>query len=106
GGEVGVGLQRRGHLAGARLGGTPADLVALGPAVLQRDVVDAQVDGPVGDVDLDDVAVLHQADGPAFRRFGRDVAYGEAAGAAGEAPVGDQGAGFAEALRFQVARGV
>ena len=40
----------------------------------------------------------------ALRRLGRDVADGEARGAAGEAAVGDQGAGLAEALRLQVAR--
>jgi hypothetical protein len=39
----------------------------------------------------------------AFGRFGRDVADGQARGAAREAAVGDQGAGLAQPLGFQVA---
>jgi hypothetical protein len=31
----------------------------------------AQVDGAVGDVDVDEVALFHQADGAAFGRFRR-----------------------------------
>jgi hypothetical protein len=49
------------------------------------------------------VAVLHQADGAALGRLRRDVADGQARGAAGEAPVGDQRAGLAQALGLQVA---
>ena len=41
-------------------------------------------------VDDDDVAVLEQADGPADRGFRADMADAQAAGAAGEAAVGDQ----------------
>src|SRR5262249_59595947 len=40
--------------------------------------------------DLDDVAVAQEADRPADRRLRPDVADAEAAGRAGEAPVGDE----------------
>ncbi len=42
---------------------------------------------------------------PPLAASARDVADGEARGAAGEAAVGDQGASLAEALGFQVAVG-
>jgi hypothetical protein len=60
-------------------------------------------DRAVGDVDLDPVALLDQADRAAFGRFRRDMADREARGAAREAAVGDQRAGLAEALRLQIA---
>jgi hypothetical protein len=60
------------------------------------------MDGPVGNVDLDGVALFHQADRAAGRRFRRGVADRQARGAAGEAAVGEQRAGLAQALRFQV----
>mgnify|MGYP007047224592 CR=1 FL=1 len=44
-----------------------------------------------GDVDGNDVPLLHQADGAALGGLGADVADGGAAGSAGEAPVGDKG---------------
>src|SRR5690606_18270754 len=53
-----------------------------------------------------DVAVAHQPDRPAFRRFGRDMADGEARGAAREAAVGQERTGLPEPARLQVARRV
>src|SRR5690554_7629866 len=105
GGEHGVGLERRGDLAIAGGGGLPGvyafrlhGCAALG----ERLVAELDVDGAVGDIDLDDVPLLHQADGTAGGRLGRDVADGESGGAAGEAPVGEQRARLAEPLRLQV----
>jgi hypothetical protein len=46
---------------------------------------------------------MHQPDQPAFRRLGRGMADRQAGGAAGEAAIGDQRAGLAEALRLQIA---
>jgi len=64
------------------------------------------MDAPVGNVDFDGVAGLHQADGAAFRRFRGGMADGQAGGAAGEAPVGKQGAFLAQAPGLQVAGGI
>ena len=51
----------------------------------------------VGDVDVDDVAVLKQGDRPADGGLGADMADRGTGGAAGEPAVGDQGAVFAQA---------
>ena len=61
-------------------------------------VRDAQRDGAGGNVDLDLVVVLHNGQGAAQRRFRADVADAQAAGAAGEAAVCDNGAGIVQRL--------
>src|SRR5215469_10455758 len=48
------------------------------------------IERALGGVDLDDVAILQQADWPADRRLRTDMADAEAARAAGETAVGDQ----------------
>src|SRR5690606_13014012 len=103
GGQQGVGLERSGDLAGARLGGFPTLGVLLGAALGQLLVGNQQVDAALRDVDEDPVAVADQADGAAGRRFRRGVADGQARSAAGEAAVGEQGAFLAQALGLQVA---
>ena len=57
----------------------------------------------VRNVDLDDIAVLEQADGSADRRFRADMADAGAARAAAEAAVGDQGDRFAQPRAHDVA---
>src|SRR5690606_34659826 len=106
GGHGGVGLERVAHLARPGLGRLPAFLVLLLAAAGQLFVAHVQVDPAVGDVDLDEVAVPHQADGAAFGRFRGDVADGKPRCPAGEPAVGDQGAQFAEAFRLEVAGGI
>src|SRR5690606_16163736 len=54
-------------------------------------------------VDVDDVAVTHEADRPALRGFRRGVADGQSRGAAGEAAIGQQRAGLSETFRLQIA---
>jgi hypothetical protein len=49
-------------------------------------------------VDLDDIAVLEEADRPADRGLGADMADAEAARAARETAVGDQGDLLADTL--------
>mmetsp|Transcript_13416 Transcript_13416/g.57198 ORF Transcript_13416/g.57198 Transcript_13416/m.57198 type:complete len:458 (-) Transcript_13416:380-1753(-) len=89
--ELDVLVQRAaGGFEGRRL---PRRLALL--PLLVRDV--ERVDGSVLGVDLDDVAVLHQADGAADLRLGGDVSDDEPVRAAGEAAVGDQRALLAEA---------
>ena len=56
-----------------------------------------RVDGALLGVNLDDVAILHEADGTANLRLGGDVSDHEAVGTAGEAAVGDERAVVAEA---------
>src|SRR5690554_6528418 len=92
GGQQGVGLERGGDLAGARLGGFPALGVLPGAALSQLLVGHQQVDAALRDVDEDPVAVADQADGAGGRRLRRDVADRQARSAAGEAAVGDQAA--------------
>ena len=58
------------------------------------------------DVDLDGVALFDQSDCASLGCLGRDVADAEAGAAAGEAAVGGEGAGFAEALGLEIAGGV
>src|SRR5262249_57163871 len=55
--------------------------------------------------DLDDVAVAQEADRPADRRLRPDVADAEAAGRAGEAPVGDERDLAVGALAIKGSRG-
>ena len=64
------------------------------------------MDAAVGDVDFNGVALVHQADGSALGGFGRGVPDAQTRCAARETPVGEQGAGFAQAFGFQVAGGV
>lgn len=59
----------------------------------------------VGDVDVDGVAVLHEADDAAFGCFGGDVADAGAVGGTGEAAVGNQGDLFTESCADDVGRG-
>ena len=59
-----------------------------------------KVDAAVGDVDFNGVALVHQADGAAFCGFGRGVPDAQTRCAARETPVGEQGAGFAQAFGF------
>src|SRR5262249_14984956 len=75
-------------------------------AALQLRLIHREMDRAGRDVDLDPVAVLHEANEPAIGGFRRDVSDRQARGAAGEAAVGDERAGLAEALRFQIARGI
>ncbi len=75
-------------------------------AGLQFLVGEIDADAAAGDVDLDAIAFLDQADGAALGGFGRDVADGQAGGAAGETTIGDQGTGLAEPLGFEIAGGV
>src|SRR5262245_51693678 len=77
-------------LRGARL---PRRLALRQLFVRQLDLDQA----PVG-VDLDDVAVLQEADRAADGRLGRDVADAEAARRAGETAIGDQGHLLSHAL--------
>src|SRR5690606_31427749 len=57
----------------------------------------------VGDVDLDDVTVAHEADRAALRRLGRDMADREAGRAARETAIRDERAILAEPFRLEVA---
>src|SRR5688572_28799179 len=101
GGELGVGLERRRHLASAWLLGLE---LARRAALHELRLGDAQLDAAPGDVDADAIAALHERDVAARRRLRRDMPDRETAGAAGEATVGDQRASFTEALRLDVAR--
>ena len=74
---AGLDVGLRGHILGLALG---KDLVR-----------NFQRDAGVGDINVDDIALLDQADGAAGSGFGADVADGRAAGCAGEAAVGDEG---------------
>src|SRR5262249_21561182 len=105
GGERRISLQRRRDLALAlcRLPGLVAARVHGGTPAHQLMLRDREVDGAVGNIDDDMVAILDQSDQPAFCRFRRYMADRQARGAAGEAAVGDQGAGLAETLCLQIA---
>jgi PAS domain S-box-containing protein len=104
--QLGIGLERGRHLARAWLRGLPALGILLGAALGQLFVGHQHVDAAVGDVDADAVAVAHQANRAAGSRFGRGVADRQARGAAREAAIGQQRAGFAQALGLDVAGGV
>src|SRR3546814_19919658 len=94
---------RRADLALARRRRLPARGLLRLAARGQRGVIDLEADAAVRDVDLDDVAALDQTDGAALGGFRRDMANRQAGRAAGEAAVGDQGAGLAQSLRLQIA---
>ncbi len=78
----------------------------LGTASGHFFIADQQVDRAVRNVDQHFVAIAHQTNRTARCCFWRCVADGQARGAAGEATVGEQGAGFAQAFGFQVRRRV
>ena len=69
-------------------------------------VAEQDVDGAVGDVDPDPVAVFEQGNGAAFRGLGRDVADGQAARAAAEPSVRQQRALRAQVFGLDIRRGV
>ncbi len=77
-----------------------------GAALGEFGVGEVDAEDALGDVDLDGVALLDQGDSAGLGCLGRDVADAEAGVPAGEAAVGDEGAGFAEALGLEVAGGV
>src|SRR3954452_8673759 len=94
-GEGGVGLQGQRDLALTVVGG-PRRMAAgllVDPALGELLVGHVEGDAAGGDVDGDRVAVADEADEPALRRLGGDVADREARRPAGEAAVGEQGAG-------------
>src|SRR5260221_11610289 len=66
-------------------------------------IADADRNLALRDIDIDDIAFLDQCDGATFGGFRRNVTDRQSRGAAGEAPIGDERAGLAEALRFDVA---
>src|SRR5690606_11218731 len=74
--EGGVGLQRRRDVALARGGRLPAELVLLGAAGGELFLGDRKVDRAVRDIDLDEVALAHEADGAALGGFRRGMADG------------------------------
>src|SRR5688572_2808830 len=67
-------------------------------ALLQLGLGQAHIERALVGVDVDDVAVLDQADRAADRRLRPDMADAEAAGTAGEPAVGDQRHGLAPTL--------
>jgi hypothetical protein len=69
-----------------------------GAALGEFRVGDVEAEDALGDVDLDGVALFDEGDGAGLGRLGRDVADAEAGAAAGEATVGDQGAGLPRSL--------
>ena len=78
------GVQRLRRSASRRV-----DLLRREPPLARAD--DGQA--ALGDVDLDQVALLDQRERAAVQRLGRDVADRRALRRAGVAPVGDDGAG-------------
>ena len=108
GSHCGVGLERLRDLAGAG-GGLPcgcAFVLHRRASFGEFRVGDVDAHQAFGNVDLDGVALFDQGDGAGLGRLGRDVADAEARAAVGEATVGDEGAGFAEALGLEIAGGV
>ena len=65
-----------------------------------------QVHLALRNVDLDEIAVLHQADRAAFGGFRRGMSDDQPGRPTGEPTVGKQRAGLAQALRLQVRRGI
>ncbi len=104
--QLGIGLERLAHLAGARRRGLPAPGILLGAAAGQFVVAHIHPHQAVGNIDDDAVARAHQADGAALGRFGRYMADGQPRRSAREAAVGDEGTDLAQALRFEIARRV
>ena len=73
--------QRSGDLALAlffRLPGGSALGFHMSTAVGDDSIIDSKVNLAVGDVDIDDIALMNKRDQPAFRRFRRDVTDGKA----------------------------
>ena len=96
---LGEDLQNAGGiLGGLGLPGRPAlsqdGVHLLGGHLLTVDAHDLQLPGR--DVDMDEVALLYQGDGPAVGGLGGDVADGGAGGGAGETAVSDEGDGAAQ----------
>ena len=98
-----IGPQRLAHLARPWRTRLPARRVLRRPPLRQFRVGHVQVDAAVRDVELDRVALAHQADRAPVRRLGGDVADRQPRRAAGEPAVGYQRAHLAELLRLQVA---
>src|SRR5690606_13819265 len=105
----------RGHRRVSAEGLSPDPLASRLPGVLalrfhgraprrQRRVVHGEVDATLGDVDLDRVAFLDQADGSSFGRLGGGMTDAEPAGAAAEAAVGEERAGLAQVLALREGR--
>ena len=69
----------------------------LPPAACEHLPGHQQLELPAAEIDPDPIAVRDEGDRPAAGRFRGDVADGGPVGGAGEAPVGDEGAGRAEA---------
>ena len=74
--------------------GPPRQWALLLAAACQLVLGDVELEQALVDVDDDRVAVLDEADETALGRLRGDVPDGDAAGAAREAAVGDQGAGL------------
>src|SRR5450830_525494 len=106
GSQQGISLQRGRHFTWTLLDRFPAFLVLFDPACSQFFIADQQVDRAVRNVDQHFVAILHQANRATGSGFWRSVTDGQARGAAGEATVGEQRTGFAQAFGFQVGRRV
>src|SRR5574343_732480 len=61
-----------------------------------------QMDATIRDIDLDGIAFFDEANGTAVGSLGRGVTNRETRGAAGKAPIGQQGALLAQPHRFQI----
>lgn len=62
----------------------------FGLSGVQHRLVHQYVDPAVGNVDGDDVPLLHKGDGTSQRGLGGDMADGSAAGGTGKASIGDE----------------
>src|SRR6478735_1942385 len=104
GGQRGVGLQGQRDLTFAVVGGPRrvAASLLVDPALGEHLVGDVERDAAGGDVDGDRVTVADEADEPALGRLGGDVADRQARRTAGEAAVGEQGAGLPQAAALDV----
>src|SRR5499427_8235485 len=80
----------------ARLGRLP-----LGETLLHLRPRDLDIDPPLLHVDVNHVAALHGGDGSALRRLGHDVRHHETVARPGEAPVGHEGYGIAQARALE-----
>src|SRR5262249_43584447 len=69
----------------------------LGETLLHFRPRDLDIDPPLLHVDVNHVAALHGGDGSALRPFGHDVRHHETVTRPGEAPVGHEGYGVAQA---------
>ena len=98
------------HSAPRRAGdllGVAVEIAGLDPGLgtdpfgfsgVQHRLVHQYVDPAVGNINGDDVPLLHKGDGTSQRGLGGDMADGSAAGGTGEAPVGDEGHALAQAI--------